>query len=97
MTHEIMDFIEDITNHSVRDRRYFSDDEVPFIIKHDQLDDLVAQSSVWHKAGEGGVDRHDGRAYAYFKNAQVAKGKQRKDILIIDYGGYRVVYIGSGE
>ena len=92
---EIMDFIEDITNHGiVVEMCDFDDDECEIVKTSETIDDWIASRSGWREAGEGDVGERDGRAYAYFEDAQVAKGQQRKDILIIDCGEYRIVYTG---
>jgi hypothetical protein len=92
---ETMDFIEHITGHGIIvEMCDFNDDECSIVKTSETIDDWIASRSGWQEAGEGDVDEHDGRAYAYFENAQVAKGQQRKDILVIDCGDYRIVYTG---
>ena len=93
---EILELIESVTNHGITvEMCDLNDDECEVVKTGETIGDWIDSMANWSERGEDTViDAFNGKPYAFFENAQVAKGQQRKDILVIDCGDHRLVYAG---
>jgi hypothetical protein len=93
---EIFELIEDVTNHGITvEMCDLDDDECEVVKTGETIDHWIDARANWSERGEDAViNAYNGKPYAFFENAQVAKGQQRKDILVIDCGDHRLVYAG---
>jgi hypothetical protein len=93
---EIFELIESVTNHGITvEMCDLNDDECEVVKTGETIDNWIDARVNWSERGEDAViDAYNGKPYAFFENAQVAKGQQRKDICVIDCGEYRLVYTG---
>lgn len=93
---EIFELIESVTNHGITvEMCDLNDDECEVVKTSETIDNWIDARANWSERGEdAAIDAYNGKPYAFFENAQVGKGQQRKDILVIDCGEYRLVYTG---
>ena len=55
------------------------------------IDDFLVASKNWSQCGEIDEQTIDGTRAVLFRNAQSAKGQQRKNVLVVDCGDFRAI------